>query len=52
MKLKKFIIELNKIYLKVKEPDNINVVMADNIKITKPIFKNGKIYITDKKQHR
>lgn len=47
MKLNKFISELEKISKNNKNLDEIEVLMADNISVAKPIFKNGKVYVTD-----
>jgi len=53
MKLKKFIEKLIKI--KKTQGENLQVIMADNIPVTEPVFSNQyngkKVVITDQKQH-
>jgi len=52
MKLKNFIKELIKISKNNKNSNEAEVLMADNILVVKPIFKNNKVYITDTKNQK
>lgn len=47
MKLKNFIIKLEKIYKSVESPEKINVRMADNFSVMDIILDGKNIYITD-----
>lgn len=47
MKLNKFIDELKKISKESDKTDCIEVKMADNIPVVRPVLKNGVVYITD-----
>jgi len=47
MRLKKFIEELKRIMESDGNLKNAEVCMADKISVTKPVYKGGKIYISD-----
>lgn len=47
MKLSKFIDELQSIARRAKNPQEVEVRMADSIPVVKPILKKGTVYITD-----
>lgn len=47
MKLKEFIEELEKIMLKVDNPKEVEVKMADCVLVVKPILKDNTVFITD-----
>jgi len=52
MKLKDFIKELKKISKNNKNANDAEVLMADNILVVKPLFKNNRVYITDTKNQK
>lgn len=47
MKLKKFIKALEEILKEVKNPEIVEVEMADCIPVVKPILKDNTVFITD-----